>query len=203
MVFTSRGVSYVCLGTDNIRLVVEEGAVPGRDRLDECEVHRQHEDLKGSPHARWAELIGSYSFTISHARVIVEDCVSRCPSHLPEPTQEELDMEKDWEADPPPHLDLDKLANESAQLPARPEQICQTQGDSIQMNMMFDNGKVRIGWERPDEEDGLQQDWTEQLESTITELYQDTEEEPGIWVHDWGWTQTANQPTYVPQRSHQ
>ena len=44
-------------------------------------------------HARWAELIGSYSFTITHARVTVEDCVSRCPSHLPEPTQEELDME--------------------------------------------------------------------------------------------------------------
>ena len=145
-------------------------------------------------HARWAELIGSYSFTISHARVIVEDCVSRCPSHLPEPTQEELDMEKDWEANPPPHLDLEKLAIESAQLPARPEQICQTHGDSIQMNMMFDNGKVRIGWERPDEDDGPQQDWTEQLESTITELHQDTEEEPGIWVHDWGWTQTANQP---------
>ena len=34
-------------------------------------------------HARWAELIGSYSY-----------CVSRCPSHLPEPTQAELDMEQ-------------------------------------------------------------------------------------------------------------
>ena len=67
-------------------------------------------------HARWAKLIGSYSFTISHAKVVVEDCVSRCPSHLPEPTQEELDMEKDWEADPPPHLDLEKLALASAQL---------------------------------------------------------------------------------------
>ena len=52
-------------------------------------------------HARWAELIGSYSFIITHAKVIVEDCVSRCPSHLPEPTQAELDMEKDWEPDPP------------------------------------------------------------------------------------------------------
>ena len=125
----------------------------------------------------------------------MEDCVSRCPSHLPEPTQEELDMEKDWEADPPPHLNLEKLAIESAQLPARPEQICQIQGDSIQMNMMFDKGKVRIGWERPDEEDRHQQDWTGQLESTITELHQETEEEPGTWVHDWGWTQTTNQPT--------
>ena len=50
---------------------------------------------------------------MSHAKVIVEDCVSRCPSHLPEPTQEELDMEKDWEPDPPPHLDLEKLAAQS------------------------------------------------------------------------------------------
>ena len=146
-------------------------------------------------HARWAKLIGSYSFTISHARVVVEDCVSRCPSHLPEPTQEELDMEKDWEADPPPHLDLEKLAIESAQLPAHPERICQIQGDSIQMNMMFDKEKVRVLWERPDEDDRHQQDWTEQLESTITELHQKIEEEPGTWVHDWGWTQTTDQPT--------
>ena len=145
-------------------------------------------------HARWPELIGSYSFTISHARVVVEDCVSRCPSHLPEPTQEELDMEKDWEADPLPHLDLKKLAIESAQLPVQPERICQMQGDSIQMNMMFDKEKVRVGWERPDEDDTHRQDWTEQLESTITELHQKIEEEPGTWVHDWGWTQTTNQP---------
>ena len=147
-------------------------------------------------HARWAELIGSYSFTISHARVVVEDCVSRCPSHLPEPTQEELDMEKDWEADPPPHLDLEKLASVSAQLSVRPERICHMKGDSIQMNMMFDQEKVRVEWERPDEEDEDRQDWAEQLDSTITELHQKIEEEPGTWVHDWGWTQTTEQPMF-------
>ena len=106
-------------------------------------------------HARWAKLIGSYSFTISHAKVIVEDCVSRCPSHLPEPTQEELDMEKDWEADPPPQE-----------------------------------------WERPDEEDEDHQDWEGQLDSTITELHQKIEDEPGTWVHDWGWTKTTEQPLF-------
>ena len=151
-------------------------------------------------HARWAELIGSYSFTISHAQVVVEDCVSRCPSHLPEPTQEELDMEKDWEADPPPHLDLEKLAIESAQLPVRPERICQMKGDSIRMNMMFDKEKIRVGWERPYEDDIHCQDRTEQLESTITELHQNIEEDPGTWVHDWGWTQTTNQP--MSQKHH-
>ena len=81
----------------------------------------------------------------------MEDCVSRCPSHLPEPTQEELDMENDWEADPQPHLNLEKLASELAQLSVRPERICQMKGDSIRMNMMFDKEKVRVGWERLDE----------------------------------------------------
>ena len=108
--------------------------------------------------------------------------------------QEELDMEKDWEAEPPPHLDLERLAIEAAQLQVRPEQICQTHEDSIQMNLMFNNRKVRIGWERSEVDEGHQQYWEEQLESTISELHQDTEEEPGIWVHDWGWTQTAEQP---------
>ena len=142
-------------------------------------------------HARWAELIGSYSFTITHARVIVEDCVSRCPSHLPEPTQEELDMEKDWEADPPPHLDLEKLANKAAQLQVCPERICQIHEDAIQMNLVFNNGKVEMGWERPEEDERHQQGGDKQLEAMISELHQETKEDPGIWVHDWNWTQTA------------
>ena len=116
---------------------------------------KYNDNMKNSRgvHARWAELIGSYSFTISHAKVIVEDCVSRCPSHLPKPTKEELDMKKDWEADPPPHLDLEKLALALAQLSVRPERICQMKGDSIRLNMMFNQEKVRVEWERPDEED--------------------------------------------------
>ena len=61
-------------------------------------------------HARWAEIISSYSFMISHTKVVMEDCISRCPSHLHEPNEAKLAMEKDWEEDPPPHLDLEKLA---------------------------------------------------------------------------------------------
>ena len=34
------------------------------------------------------------------------------------------------------------------------------------------------------------------LDSTITELHQKIEEEPGTWVHDWGWTQTTEQPMF-------
>ena len=151
-------------------------------------------------HARWAELIGSYSFTITHACVTVEDCVSRCPSHLPEPTQEELDMEKDWEDDPPPHLDLEKLANKAAQLQVRPERICQIQEDAIQVNLVFNNGKVEMGWERPEEDERYQQGGDERLEAMISELHQGTKEEPGIWVHDWDWTQAAERPT--TQRDH-
>ena len=81
------------------------------------------------------------------------------------------------------------------QLQVRPEQICQIHKDSIQMNLMFNHGKVEIGWERPEEDERHQQDWDKQLETTISELHQETEEEPGIWVHDWNWTQTAERPT--------
>ena len=73
---------------------------------------------------------------------IVEDCVSRCPSNLPEPTQEELDIEKDWEPDPPPHLDLKILAAKSAKLQVRPERICHLEGEQICMNMMFGPNEV-------------------------------------------------------------
>ena len=138
-------------------------------------------------HARWAELISSY-------------CVSRCPSHLPEPTQEELDIEKDWEADPPPNLDLEKLVNKAAQLQVRPERICQIHEDAIQMNLVFNNGKVEMGWERPEEDERHQPERDKQLETMISELHQETKEEPGIWVHDWNWTQTAERPT--AQRDH-
>ena len=155
-------------------------------------------------HARWAETIGSYSFTITHTRVIVEDCVSRCPSHLPEPTQKELDMEKDWEEDPPPHLDLERLAKQSAQLPTLPERICQVQDDEVQVRVMVGGGTLELEWERleqgqetnPDEE-------MQDMEQTISELHHQMSGEPGMWTHDWNWTQPAKHPspTSRPRKS--
>ena len=123
-------------------------------------------------HARWAELIGSYSFSITHAKVIMEDCVSRCPSHLPEPTQAELDMEKDWEPDPPPHLDLEILAAKSAKLQVRPERICHLEGEQICMNMMFGPNEVRVSWERAELHEDKPPDWEEELNTTINALHQ-------------------------------
>ena len=38
------------------------------------------------------------------------------------------------------------------------------------------------------------------METMISELHQETKEEPGIWVHDWNWTQTAERP--MAQRDH-
>ena len=146
-------------------------------------------------HARWAEMIGSYSFTITHARVVVEDCVSRCPSHLPEPTQKELDMEKDWEEDPPPHLDLEKLARQSAQLSTLPERICQAQEDEVQARLVVGGRKVRLEWERPERElEGNQDKEVQDIEQTISELHHQMSEEPGMWIHDWTWTRPAEYP---------
>ncbi len=155
-------------------------------------------------HARWAEMIGSYSFTITHARVVVEDCVSRCPAHLPEPTQKELDMEKDWEEDPPPHLDLERLANQSAQLPIRPERICQVQENEVQARLTVEGGKIGLEWEQLEGEQESNQDKEVQdMEQTISELHNQVSDEPGMWTHDWKWTQPINHPRQIThQESH-
>ncbi len=155
-------------------------------------------------HARWAEMIGSYSFTITHARVVVEDCVSRCPAHLPEPTQKELDMEKDWEEDPPPHLDLERLANQSAQLPIRPERICQVQENEVQACLTIEGGKIGLEWEQFEGEQESHQDKEVQdMEQTISELHNQVSDEPGMWTHDWKWTQPINHPRQIThQESH-
>ena len=142
-------------------------------------------------HARWAELIGSYSFSITHAKVIVEDCVSRCPSHLPEPTQAELDMEKDWEPDPPPHLNLKILAAKSAKLQVRPERICHLEEEQICMNMMFGTSKVQVSWERTELHEDEPPDWEEELNITINELHQGHNVLPVSWEHKWEWLQTG------------
>ena len=142
-------------------------------------------------HARWAELIGSYSFTITHAKVIVEDCVSRCPSHLPEPTQEELDMEKDWEPDPPPHLDLEKLAAQSAKLQIRLERICHLEEEQICMNLLFGLNKVQVGWERSEIPETASSDWEDELGATISQLHHNHEETLVDWEHNWDWTRSG------------
>ena len=46
-------------------------------------------DLKGV-FARWLTLIEEFSFVVLHAKVVVKDCISREPRHLPPPTQDDL-----------------------------------------------------------------------------------------------------------------
>ena len=94
LVVTSWGISDIHVGLTTFAWLLKRA--PFLVETDSMSV-KYINNMKSSRgvHARWAELIGSYSFTITHARVIVEDCVSRCPAHLPEPTQKELDMEKD------------------------------------------------------------------------------------------------------------
>ena len=35
------------------------------------------------------EIIEEFKFMVIHAKVVVEDCISREPQHLPEPTEED------------------------------------------------------------------------------------------------------------------
>ena len=63
--------------------------------------------------------------------VTLEDCVTREPRHIPEPTEEELALEMDWEDKPQEYLDLIKLAEKKGD---REEMICEV-GEGI-LNQM-------------------------------------------------------------------
>ena len=83
-------------------------------------------DTKGMM-ARWHEILGNYSFTISHAKVVTEDYFSRCPEACREPTPEEQEKENLFEEDPIPEQDLEQLAATYNPPGARQEMICSLQ----------------------------------------------------------------------------
>ena len=73
----------------------------------------------------WSEIIEEFTFAVIHLKVIVEDCISREPRHLPEPTREDHLLERDYESDPEPAQDLEKLAKAEAALAQREETLWQ------------------------------------------------------------------------------
>ena len=44
---------------------------------------------------RLLEIIEEFMFTVIHAKVMVEDCISREQQHLPEPTEEDHQLQRD------------------------------------------------------------------------------------------------------------
>ena len=77
----------------------------------------------------WSEIIERFTFVVIHAKVTVEDCISREPRHLPEPTKEDYLLERDYELDPEPGQDLEKLAKAEASLEQREETLWQVDKD--------------------------------------------------------------------------
>ena len=51
---------------------------------------------------------------VIHAKVVVEDCISREPRHLPEPMEEDHLLERDYKLDPEPAHNLENLAKTEA-----------------------------------------------------------------------------------------
>ena len=49
---------------------------------------RMLKTMKGV-YMRWSEIIEEFRFAVIHAKVVVEDCISREPRHLLEPTEED------------------------------------------------------------------------------------------------------------------
>ena len=62
------------------------------------------------------EFIEEFTFAVIHAKVIVEDCISRELQHLPEPIEEDHLLERDYKSDPEPAHDLKNLAKTEAVL---------------------------------------------------------------------------------------
>ena len=60
----------------------------------------------------WLEIIEEFTFAI----ILVEDCISIEPQHLPEPMEEDHQLERDYESDPEPAHDLENLAKKEASL---------------------------------------------------------------------------------------
>ena len=44
----------------------------------------------------WSEIIEEFTFAVIHAKVVVEDCISREPRHLLEPMEEDHLLERDY-----------------------------------------------------------------------------------------------------------
>ena len=78
-------------------------------------------------YVRWSEIIEEFTFAVIQAKVTVEDCISREPRHLPEPTKEDYLLERDYESDPEPGQDLEKLAKAEASLEQREETLWQVE----------------------------------------------------------------------------
>ena len=76
-------------------------------------------------YVRWWEIIEEFTFAVIHAKVVVEDCISREPRHLPEPTEEDHLLERDYELDPEPSHDLENLVKTEAELAQREETLWQ------------------------------------------------------------------------------
>ena len=105
---------------------------------------------------------------VIHAKVMVEDCISREPRHLPEPTEEDHLLEREYESDPEPAQDLEKLADAEAKLDQREETLWELQEElrrttrvtkpsrkleQYQLQKeLFQEGSDEESWDEDDEE---------------------------------------------------
>ena len=49
---------------------------------------------------QWSEIIEEFTFAVIHAKVVVEDCISREPRHLLDPTKEDHQLEQEYKSEP-------------------------------------------------------------------------------------------------------
>ena len=74
---------------------------------------------------QWSQIINEFIFAVIHTKVVVKDCISWEPRHLPYPTTEDYPLEQEYESDPEPTYNLKNIAKKEASLTQRTETIWQ------------------------------------------------------------------------------
>ena len=76
-------------------------------------------------YVRWSEITEEFTFAVIHAKVVVEDCISRDPRHLPGLTREDHQLEQEYESDPEPTQDLETIVRKEESQAKRLETMWQ------------------------------------------------------------------------------
>ena len=71
----------------------------------------------------WLEIFEGFTVVVIHAKVVVEDCISREARHLPNPTQEDHQLEQEYELDPKLEYNLEDISRKEASLSYRTKPI--------------------------------------------------------------------------------
>ena len=82
------------MGSKEPGLPAENCTIHHENGLHVSQVHKNTENCERRLYAL-VEIIEEFTFAVIHTKVVVEDCISREQQHLPEPTEEDHQLQRD------------------------------------------------------------------------------------------------------------